>query len=139
MAEKPVTVRTSQELRLAMESRNLIIRVEGVLAGKVERTMLIPKATFIAASVSAGVAIYSLATAHEEVVYAPLTGGTSTVVRFGGGTAAVVTTVSLLGTTTAWSLIAVGMALGGLNAVKALRNDYRIAQSGSNFLVLVRR
>ena len=134
-----MVVRTSDELKKAINDKSATIRVEGVLAEKIKRTMLIPKAVFLAASVSAGVAIYSLATAHEEIVYAPITGGTSTVIRFGAGTAAAVTTVSLLGTTTAWSLIAVGIALGGLSSVKVLRNEYTIKESGTNFVVLVRK
>lgn len=137
MSEK--TVRTKEDLKSAIASKYSKIRIEGVLAGKVKRTLLIPKATFVVASVSAGVAIYSLATAHEEFVYAPLTGGVSTAVRFGAGTTAAFTTVSLLGTATAWSLIGVGVALGGLAGVKTLRNEYKLEQSGTDFVVLVRK
>jgi len=136
MSEK--VVKTSEDLKAAMEGKCERIRVEGALAGKVKRTMLIPKGKFIAASVAAGVAIYSLATAHEEIVYAPLTGGTSAAVRFGAGTSAAITTVSLLGTTTAWSLIGIGIALGGLGGVKMLRNEYRVEESGADFVIIVR-
>jgi hypothetical protein len=133
-----VIVKTSQELKSAIESEAPQIRVEGVLADKIKRTMLIPKASFAIGVASASVAIYSLATAHEEIVYAPLTGGTSSVIRFGAGTAATVTTVALLGTTTAWALIGVGIALGGIGAVKSLRNKYKIQESGPNFVILVK-
>jgi hypothetical protein len=132
------TVRTSAQLKEAIRSKTHRIRVEGPLADKVKRTLLIPKLAFAAASAAAGVAIYSLATAHEEIVYAPLTGGGSAVVRFGASTTAIITIVSLLGPTTAWSLIGVGVAVGGLSAVKVLRKEYRIETSGSGFIVLVR-
>jgi len=137
MSEK--TVSTKEDLKSAVASKCSRIRIEGVLAGKVKRTMLIPKAAFAVASISAGVAIYSLATAHEEIIYAPLTGGVSTAIRFGAGTTAAVTTVSILGTTTAWSLIGVGIALSGLGGVKTLRNEYKVEQSGPDFVVLVRK
>lgn len=133
------TVRTSESLKKAISNKLQRIRIEGPLADKVRRTLLIPKLTFIAASAAAGVAIYSLATAHEEIIYTPLTGGGSAAIRFGSGTTAVITMVSLLGPTTAWSLIGVGIALGGFSTVKILRNDYRIDSSGSGFVVLVRK
>ena len=132
-------VKTKEELKNAIASNLARIRVEGVLAGKLKRTMLIPKAAFVVASASALVAIYSLATAHEEIVYAPLTGGVSTAVRFGAGTTAAVTTISILGTTTAWSLISVGIALGSLGAVKSLRAKYKVAESGPDFVVLAKK
>jgi 4-hydroxybenzoate polyprenyltransferase len=137
MSEK--TVRNKEDLKSAIASKASKIRVEGVLAGKIKRTLLIPKATFVIASASAGVAIYSLLTAHEEIVYAPLTGGVSTAVRFGAAGTAAFATVSLLGTTTAWSLIGVGIALGGLAGVKTLRSEYKVGQSGADFIVLVRK
>lgn len=134
-----VTVTTKEDLKKAYESGVDRIRVEGVLADKVKRTMLIPKASFALASVSAGVAVAALLTSHEEVVYAPLTGGVSTAIRFGAATTAIGATVTFLGSvTTAWALLGVGVALGGLSGVKSLRGQYKVTESGSNFVVLVK-
>jgi hypothetical protein len=133
-----ITVTTKEAFREAVGRKVARIRVEGELATKTKLVMRIPAASMTLAAASAGVAIYSFASAHEEVVYAPLTGGVSTGIRFGAGTTATVVLVSLLGPATAWSLVGVGIALGGFGAVKSLRNEYRIQDSGPSFLLLAR-
>ena len=133
------TVKNKEDFKKAIKNKVTRIRIEGVLAAKTKLVMLIPKASMVVAAGAAGIAIYSLATAHTEIVTAPLTGGASGAVRFGAGAGSVVVLVSLLGPGTAWALIAVGVALGGFSAVKMLRNDYKIESSGPGFLVLVRK
>jgi len=139
------TVKTKQEFQKSIEDKVGTIRVENSdLASHLKIMLRIPTASFAIASVATGVVVYSIATAHEEVVYTPVTGGVSAVVRFGAGAAATTVLVSLLGTTGTTAMIGVIIALAGAGTkaytqLKDVFNNYKIINSGTDYVVLQRK
>jgi hypothetical protein len=102
-----------------------MIRVEEpAIASRIKLLIVISKTSFVAAAAASGVAIAALSTVHTEVVTAPLTGLISTGIRFGSEATSVATIFMIRAPTTAWALLAIGFAAGGVTALTFLYNNH---------------
>lgn len=136
-----VVCRTKDQFKQAVARREELIRIEDSdLAMKTRAVLAIPAASFAVAAGFIAVALgitYSWATAPADL---PATGGASGVLRFGGkGAAMAGATAALGGPAAAAAMFSVGLAVGGAGMLRQLHNDYRVTDSGSDYVVLTRK
>ena len=130
------TVKSEKELKNAIKSNVKLIRIDNrKLVRRVKRTLRIPTASFVAASVFISTAIAgTLITKAEAVTTGPATGWTSTVVTFSGSAAAAAAAIPIIGAKAAIALVILGVGMGGFGMVKKLHNNYKIHKSGSGWI-----
>ncbi len=129
-------VTSEKELKKAIQNNVNVIRIKNEeLAKRVKRTLRIPNASFVAASVFISTAIAgTLITKVEAVTTGPATGWMSTVVTFSGSAAAAAAAIPIIGAKAAIALVILGVSLGGYGMVKKLHGNYKIHKSGSGWV-----
>lgn len=133
------TVKTAEELGMAIKDEEDYIYVEGDLKNKVLRI----KATTSVAWVIAGGAIAAaitlfLATPATIVGTAPL-GGAGGVISFTGATTAAATAVTILGLPAVTVAISIGVAAGGYGAITKMRDKYSVETKSDKGIILKKR
>ncbi|MGB6163468.1 MAG: hypothetical protein WCF33_15195 [Pseudonocardiaceae bacterium] len=135
--------RTEKEYKAAIKKKERRIRIaDSELARKTKLILAIPAASFVLA---AAFAIAAIAAVHWGIVAfaaAPVTGGASAIggaVAFGAGGTTMVPIMGLVGIPTAIALVSLGAAIGGIGAIKTIYNEYKIIESGPNFILLERK
>ena len=139
----PVICRTEQEYKTAIQKKAPRIRiVDAELARKTKLVLRIPKVTFMIAAGCVGAAVAAVHTGVLGFVAGPATGGVSAAggaILFGAGTSTLVPVIGLVGIPTAIALVTLAVALGGVGAVRSIYNEYKIIDSGAEFVLLARK
>lgn len=134
-----VTVTTSAELGQAIKRNESTIVIEGDLANKVVRIKFTGPIAWTIAIGAIGTAVYFyLSTPAATVASTPI-GGAGGVVSFGAASGATAVAATALGVNATAVAIGIGIAAGGVGAIIALRDKYKITEQSADRLVLERK
>lgn len=131
-------VKTSKELGQAIKAEKETIEIEGDLAAKVIRIKATGKVTWGVAAAALGIGIFAIVhTPHATVATAPA-GGVGGAISFTGGTVSTGAAGAILGPA-AITALTVAVAAGGIGALTALRDKYKITNKAKGHLTLKRK
>lgn len=135
---KPIT--NEKELADAIKSQQSTIEIEGSLAKKTLRIKATGGVAWAVAAAAIGIAVYAAIAAIPVLTG---TGGTAAapMAAFAAPATAVIggSAIAILGAGAAATAVAIGVRAKGMHALKDLRNNYDIAESTDNRLVLKRK
>lgn len=132
------TVDNAKELGKAIKDKESTIIVEGDLSKKIIRIKAAGPVAWGICIGCIGIAITAILSMPAETVAGPATLGTSTVMHFTAIPVAAAPAAITLGSAVG-PAIAIGVAAGGVGALTALRDKYKIAKKGQNYVELKRK
>lgn len=130
--------KTSKELAEAIKNKEDYIVIEGDLKNKVFRIKAVGPVAWGVCAAALVVAITSYSTMPVATAATAPTGGVGGAVSAVSGVAATTVAAATLGTATT-SAIAIGVAAGGIGALTALRDKYKIVEKDDKQIKLKRK
>jgi hypothetical protein len=129
-------VTTSKALGEAIKRNESTIIIEGDLAENVIRLKMTGPIAWTIAAGAIGTAIYLYLSTPAATTFTAPAGGSGGVISFGAASGAAAVGAAAIGMNATIVAIGVGIAAGGIGAVTALRDKYRVSEKSNKRIIL---